>query len=80
MDRVYANVAKGAEHWPAEIHNDREVIAHMKAPVRVLALDARGQEQATWVHTQPDHLYHASVYDTVAREALPAEAGVWFPS
>jgi hypothetical protein len=52
MDRVYANVAKGAEHWPAEIHNDREVIAHMKAPVRVLALDARGQEQATWVHTR----------------------------
>lgn len=80
MDRVYANVATGKERWPSAIHGDHEVISHMKAPVRVIALDARGQEQASWVHTMPDHLYHASVYDTVARETMPAEAGVWFPS
>lgn len=78
MDRVYANVATGKEHWPAAIHNDHEVIAHMKAPVRVLALDARGQEQASWVHTQPDHFYHASVYDVIAREAVPAPGQVFF--
>lgn len=78
MDRVYANVATGKERWPAAIHSDHEVVSHMKAPVRVIALDARGQEQASWVHTMPDHLYHATVYDTVAREALPAEVGVFF--
>lgn len=77
MDRVYANVSTGKELWPSSVHNDPEVIAHMKAPVRVVALDARGQEQASWVHTSPDHLFHSCVYDTVARESLPGEVGVW---
>lgn len=73
MDRVYANVAGAKEHWPASIHNDHEVISHMKAPVRVMTKDANGQDVASWVHTSPDHLYHASVYDTIAGETMPAE-------
>lgn len=73
MDRVYANIAKATEHWPASIHNDHEVISHMKAPVRVMTKDATGQDVASWVHTSPDHYYHASVYDTIAREQIPSE-------
>lgn len=76
MDRVYANVAGCKEHWPAHIHNDPEVSAHMKAPVRVVSQDASGQDVASWVHSAPDHLFHASVYDTVARELLPSSLQV----
>ena len=71
MDRVWATLAQAQERWPAEIHNDPEVIAHLEAPVRVTRTDARGQEQASWIHTQPDHLFHAAVYDQTARASLP---------
>jgi hypothetical protein len=70
MDAVYSNIAAAKEIWPASIHNDPEVIAHMKAPVRVVVEDAHGQERATWEHTSPDHLFHASVYDVIAGETL----------
>jgi phage terminase large subunit GpA-like protein len=70
MDAVYAAVARAQERWPAALHNDPEVIEHMTAPVRVTALDAHGQPRADWVHTKPDHLYHASVYDLVAGRLL----------
>jgi phage terminase large subunit GpA-like protein len=76
MDAVYSAVATAAERWPASIHNDQEVVEHMTAPVRVTTQDATGQPKAEWIHTKPDHLYHASVYDTVARRLLPAESAV----
>ena len=59
MDAVSTAVATASERWPAEIHNDPEVVEHMTAPVRVAVLDAHGQPRADWVHTKPDHLYHA---------------------
>jgi hypothetical protein len=71
MDGVQATVATAAEHWPAAIVNDPEVLRHLQAPVRVVRLDAHGQEQPTWVHTQPDHYFHAAVYDQIARAVLP---------
>lgn len=72
MDAVYAAVAKRAESWPAGIHNDHEVVEHMTAPVRVETIDAHGQSRPDWVHTKPDHLYHASVYEHIARELVQA--------
>lgn len=72
MDKVFANVANANERWPKSIHDDPEVIAHMKAPVRIVSADDRGQERASWEHTAPDHYFHSSVYDTVAAETLPA--------
>ena len=45
----------------------------MTSPVRVSVQDAHGQPRADWVHTKPDHLFHASVYDTVARRLLPPD-------
>ena len=75
MDLVYANIAGAKEVWPASIHNDPEVVAHMKAPVRVVTVDSHGQERASWEHTSPDHLYHASVYDAVAGEGLFGQQG-----
>jgi hypothetical protein len=74
MDAVYAAVAGGAELWPAALHNDPEIARHLKAPVRVSTTDKRGQEQVSWVHTDPDHGFHTSVYDRIARAALPAPA------
>ncbi len=70
MDGVYAAIAGGLERWPALIHNDHEFEAQMKAPVRVTTTDERGQERAAWVHSAPDHLFHASVYDRIARLSL----------
>jgi hypothetical protein len=46
----------------------------MTSPVRVTTQDATGQSKVEWIHTKPDHLYHASVYDTVARRLLQAES------
>ncbi len=74
MDGVYAAVAGGKERWPAAIHNAPEIAAHMKAPVRVSATDAHGQERITWEHTDPDHGFHSCVYDRVARLSLAAQA------
>ena len=78
MDRVFAVVAGAQEHWPAAVHNHPQVRTHLTAPVRVTRVDDRGQEQASWVHTAPDHLFHACVYDLVAREALPPESRMGF--
>jgi hypothetical protein len=71
MDGVLAAVAGAREHWPASIAHDSEVITHMTAPVRVTREDAHGQAQVSWVHTSPDHGFHASVYDAVALATLP---------
>lgn len=73
MDTVYNLVALGSEVWPASIHNDAEVVAHMTAPVRVVKEDEDGQPFAAWVHTKPDHLFHASVYDLIALRTLPSK-------
>lgn len=74
MDAVYSAVATASEHWPASIHNDPDVDAHMRAPVRVTRLDKHGQPVAEWIHSTPDHLYHAGVYDHIARAVLPKSA------
>lgn len=71
MDAVYNRVATCAEAWPAEVHNDPEVVAQMKAPVRVVHADDTGQPVVRWEHTSPDHLFHACVYDLVAQQTLP---------
>lgn len=71
MDTVYNLVATGKELWPAAVHNDPEVLTHMTAPVRVVKTDEDGQPFATWVHTKPDHIFHAAVYDLVAQKTLP---------
>jgi hypothetical protein len=70
MDTIYNIVATGREVWPAVIHNDAEVIAHMTAPVRVVKEDEDGQPMASWVHTKPDHLFHACVYDLISYRTL----------
>lgn len=76
MDQVRATIAEVEEHWPAAIHNDPEVVAHMTQPVRVIVDDKRGQPHATWEHVGPDHYYHACVYDLIAEESLPDSASI----
>ena len=79
MDRVHAQIAHAKIAIPHAVAADREVIDHLIAPVRVSTVDDRGQERHEWVHTKPDHLFHASVYSLVARECLPKAANSFAP-
>lgn len=74
MDGVAALVHGGGEIWPSDITHNHEVQEQMMAPIRVVVIDETGQPKAGWVHTKPDHLFHASVYDTIARKVVVAEA------
>lgn len=76
MDQVYAAIASGDEVWPKTIHSNRDIAAHLKAPVRVEVKDKHGQLRATWVHTTPDDFYHACVYDRIAFATLPKSSGI----
>lgn len=75
MDSVFAAVVQRRERWPASVTRDPEVVQHMKAPVRVVSIDTHGQSRPAWVHTQPDHGFHASVYDRIARAVLLTVGG-----
>lgn len=74
MDRVSANIANQKERWPRSIATMPEVVGNMTSPVRVVIQDKTGQPTASWVHTTPDHFFHACVYDLVARELCRPEA------
>lgn len=75
MDTVLARIAGAEERWPGAATLDPEVIAHLTAPTRVTTKDDYGQERASWVHSAPDHLFHACVYDLIAAQALPRPTG-----
>lgn len=74
MDRVRASVVNLVEPAPAAVVNDPEFQAHLEAPTRTTQPDTRGQPTAVWLHSGPDHLFHACVYDLVAQETLPQAA------
>lgn len=74
MDQVFDAVARADEVWPATIANDREIIEHMCAPIRVL-VEKPNTAMAVWTHTAPDHYYHAALYDRIAYAALPKPVG-----
>jgi Phage terminase large subunit (GpA) len=70
MDAVYAELAGGRERWPESIVRDPEVVEHMTSPTRVKVSDDTGQVRYEWIHTKPDHGFHACVFDLVARQML----------
>jgi Phage terminase large subunit gpA, ATPase domain len=72
MDRVRAMIVKLAEPAPVAVTNDPELQAHLESPTRTTRPDTRGQPVSVWLHSGPDHLFHAMVYDAVARETLPS--------
>jgi hypothetical protein len=72
MDRVRAIIVKLAEPAPTSVVNDPEFQAHLQSPTRTTMPDTRGQPVSVWLHSGPDHLMHACIYDMVARETLPA--------
>lgn len=74
MDRVSARIKAGEEYWPLAIAQASEVVANMCSPVRIQTFDKTGQPTADWVHTTPDHYFHSSVYDLIARELVSPEA------
>lgn len=71
MDAVFAEIAAGEILMPESIVRIEDVQKHLCAPVRVVTKDDNGQEMATWQHTTPDHLFHASVYSMIALAILP---------
>jgi len=68
MDKVYADTASNDVPWVRDVLADPEIMSHMQAPVRLTVTSTNGDMVAVWNHTGPDHLYHASVYDTIAYE------------
>jgi len=74
MDAVSAAVKGRVEWWPAEIANDREVREHLTSPTRVIVVNDKGEPKPQWVHSKPDHLFHARVYALVARQIMVEEA------
>lgn len=79
MARFYrqADAQSQENTLPANARDLPDYYAQMKAPVRVLEPDARGQDVASYVESGPDHFCHAEAYCTAAGIALPREAGVW---
>jgi hypothetical protein len=59
MDNVQARIMNHIERWPTEICRAPEVLAHMTSPARIVGQDKHGQERVDWVHTRPDHYFHA---------------------
>jgi hypothetical protein len=72
MDDLLLTIQNTREIWLASLASDPDIAAQMIAPTRVLITDEDGQSKPQWVHTTPDHYFHASVYDMIARRLLPA--------
>lgn len=72
MDGLYAAIAGQRERWTFEQASEPETVLHLTSPTRVQVVDDNGQTSYSWIHTKPDHLFHAGVYDRVARLILPA--------
>lgn len=75
MDAVSGSVKGRQERWPDEVCLSGDVQVHMTAPVRTIIVNDSGEPKAGWVHTKPDHLFHARVYALVARRLLVEAAG-----
>lgn len=71
MDAVFAQIQDARILASPTITNDVEVLAQLKAPTRVIVKNERSEHRATWTHTAPDHLYHASVYCLIAEAVIP---------
>lgn len=71
MDAVYTLLAAGGEIWPEEISHDPEIIAQLIEPIRTKILNKRNDEMVVWIHTKPDHYYHAAVYCHIAEKLMP---------
>ena len=72
MDALYARMSLAEdERWNRTLVNDPEIRAHMKAPTRITVEGSHGDVRADWIHTAPDHYFHASVYSLIAELALP---------
>lgn len=72
MDRLWALTVKLAEPAPSAVVNDPEFQAHLQSPTRTTMPDTRGQPVSVWLHSGPDHLFHACL---VAGTAVMTEHG-----
>lgn len=71
MDRVRAMVTRADEPAPLTVVNDPILQEHLQSPRRTTIPDSKGQPSPVWIHSGPDHVFHAFVYDLIARETLP---------
>ncbi len=80
MDEVAAAIVRGEERWP---ENMRQLCpafyAHLQSPIKT-KIEARRQDGSTeirytYVESGPDHFYHASVYERVARQKVHMFSG-----
>jgi hypothetical protein len=71
MDDVQVAIARAREIWPKQFALDPDIVSQMEAPTRVSIEDDNGQLRPSWIHTTPDHWFHAAAYDLIARRLLP---------
>ena len=80
MDRVAESHRQQREGLPSNAHTIADFYAHMRAPVRVLVnrekKDGTRYRVATYMESGPDHYYHASVYEHVARDRVPTSLSI----
>lgn len=85
MDATFQRFHHAEEELPRDARYHPMLYPHLKAPVRVLATDARGRTVARYQEgLSPDHLAHAAVYAELARifvgaPSAPAEVSTSRP-
>jgi hypothetical protein len=73
MDLVLSRVSSLQESWPADYALDAEIATQMGSPVRVETRNQKtGQVRPRWLHSGPDHWFHACNYDIIASRVLGA--------
>jgi len=67
LDGTFALFLDGLNALPANIRNLPDYYAHLKASVRTVEKNAKGEAVARYVETGPDHYAHAENYCAAAR-------------
>lgn len=73
LDQTFARFYEGLNTLPANAREIKDYYDHLKAPVRILEEDSRGQQRAVYVEDGPDHYAHAENYCGAAMEAPARE-------
>jgi len=78
LDMTFARFYEQENTLPGYARDVRDYYSHLKAPVRTLEKDARGQMTANYVEASADHFAHSEAYLVVASMDPPIkQAGTW---
>ena len=66
LDVMVAEYKKRIIQLPKNIDSEKEFMAHMQAPIRIVKEKANGDKKAEYIETSADHLFHACNYAKLA--------------